>query len=317
MWPRRRLRRCAGDLNIFQPNQPNQIDGNQTGARRRRFTTRSRTRTRAIRSTVFTSRRSPIQRSPSRFAATRPTTPRAAAGRSRFGEIQVYGNPPASGAGASGFDSTNAQRRKSRAAVKTGTRPGGLSLPMPPQPGVEAATAGARFRARRANDRAGRPAWRRRRRASLADRQHPRPRDRNAEPAPRGDRGRSVRAGRNTDRRLHAVSRGRTDRRPSSSNVPRTHVSGGKDSLMVDGRAGIEGALRLGAARAQCRHQGQLFVLHDLFSTPDLRLRCRRLVDRIGHPGTRSTGRRPRPSRSSMPASTSRATAASIWKPVC
>src|SRR5579871_1670230 len=29
----------------------------------------------------------------------------------RFGQIQVYGNPPASGAGATGFDSTNAQKR--------------------------------------------------------------------------------------------------------------------------------------------------------------------------------------------------------------
>src|SRR5262249_10986867 len=51
----------------------------------------------------------------------------------RFGQIQVYGNPPASGAGATGFDSTNAQKRKARAAVKQ--KPG-VSLPLRPQPGV-------------------------------------------------------------------------------------------------------------------------------------------------------------------------------------
>jgi len=61
---------------------------------------------------------------PSGGASTRPT---------RFGQIQVYGNPPALGAGATGFDSTNSQKRKARAAVKQ--KPG-VSLPLRPQPGV-------------------------------------------------------------------------------------------------------------------------------------------------------------------------------------
>jgi hypothetical protein len=51
----------------------------------------------------------------------------------RFGQIQIYGNPPASGAGATGYDSTNAQKRKARAAVRQ--KPG-VSLPLRPQPGV-------------------------------------------------------------------------------------------------------------------------------------------------------------------------------------
>ena len=51
----------------------------------------------------------------------------------RFGQIQVYGNPPASGAGATGYDSTNAQKRKARTAVRQ--KPG-VSLPLRPQPGV-------------------------------------------------------------------------------------------------------------------------------------------------------------------------------------
>jgi hypothetical protein len=55
------------------------------------------------------------------------------AGPTRFGQLQVYGTPPASGAGATGFDSTNAQKRKARAAVRQ--KPG-VSLPLPPQPGV-------------------------------------------------------------------------------------------------------------------------------------------------------------------------------------
>jgi len=59
-------------------------------------------------------------------------------GPSRFGEIPVYGNPPASGAGSSGFDSTNALRRKTRAAVR---RKPGVSLPVPPPPGVVLAPA--------------------------------------------------------------------------------------------------------------------------------------------------------------------------------
>jgi hypothetical protein len=50
-----------------------------------------------------------------------------------FGPVQVYGNPPASGAGATGFDSTNAKRRKARDAVKQ--KPG-VSLSLRPQPGV-------------------------------------------------------------------------------------------------------------------------------------------------------------------------------------
>jgi len=59
-------------------------------------------------------------------------------GPSRFGEIPVYGNPPASGAGSSGFDSTNALRRKTRAAVR---RKPGVSLSLPPPPGVVPAPA--------------------------------------------------------------------------------------------------------------------------------------------------------------------------------
>jgi hypothetical protein len=70
-------------------------------------------------------------RAPGRFRPVQPTRQRV--GPLRFGEIQVYGNPPASGAGATGFDSSNALRRKARAAVKQ--RPG-VSLPLPPQPGV-------------------------------------------------------------------------------------------------------------------------------------------------------------------------------------
>jgi len=55
------------------------------------------------------------------------------AGPTRFGQIQVYGNAPALGAGATGYDSTNNLKRKARAAVKQ--KPG-VSLPLPPQPGV-------------------------------------------------------------------------------------------------------------------------------------------------------------------------------------
>src|ERR1700721_2429736 len=45
-------------------------------------------------------------RPPGRFRPGHP--PRQRVGPLRFGEIQVYGNPPASGAGATGFDSSNA-----------------------------------------------------------------------------------------------------------------------------------------------------------------------------------------------------------------
>ncbi len=50
-----------------------------------------------------------------------------------FGPVQVYGNPPAFGAGATGFDSTSSQRRKARAAIKQ--KPG-VTLPLRPPPGV-------------------------------------------------------------------------------------------------------------------------------------------------------------------------------------
>ncbi|HEY1545202.1 MAG TPA: outer membrane beta-barrel protein [Xanthobacteraceae bacterium] len=50
-----------------------------------------------------------------------------------FGQVQVYGNPPASGAGGTGFDSTNAKRRKARDAVRQ--KPG-VSLPLRPPIGV-------------------------------------------------------------------------------------------------------------------------------------------------------------------------------------
>ena len=70
-------------------------------------------------------------RAPGRFR--RNTSGGASVRPTRIGQIQVYGNPPASGAGATGFDSTNAQKRKARAAVKQ--KPG-VSLPLRPQPGV-------------------------------------------------------------------------------------------------------------------------------------------------------------------------------------
>jgi hypothetical protein len=57
----------------------------------------------------------------------------AGAAPTRIGQLQVYGTPPASGAGATGFDSTNVQKRKARAAVRQ--KPG-VSLPLPPPPGV-------------------------------------------------------------------------------------------------------------------------------------------------------------------------------------
>lgn len=57
----------------------------------------------------------------------------ASAGPTRFGQLQVYGTPPASGAGATGFDSTNSQKRKARAALRQ--KPG-VSLPLRPPPGV-------------------------------------------------------------------------------------------------------------------------------------------------------------------------------------
>src|SRR5262249_29649542 len=69
-------------------------------------------------------------RAPGRF---RRTNSGASTTPTRFGQIQVYGNPPASGAGATGFDSTNAQKRKARGAVKQ--KPGAW-LPLRPQPGV-------------------------------------------------------------------------------------------------------------------------------------------------------------------------------------
>jgi hypothetical protein len=69
-------------------------------------------------------------RNPSRFR--RPATARQT-GATRIGEIQVYGNPPAFGAGATGYDSTNVKRRKARAAVKP--KPG-VTLPLRPPPGV-------------------------------------------------------------------------------------------------------------------------------------------------------------------------------------
>ncbi len=51
-------------------------------------------------------------------------------GRSRFGEIPTYGRPPGSGAGSTGFDSTNALRRKARLAKP---RPGPRSPGPPPE----------------------------------------------------------------------------------------------------------------------------------------------------------------------------------------
>jgi hypothetical protein len=68
-------------------------------------------------------------RAPGRF---RRAT-RASGAPTRIGQLQVYGTPPASGAGATGFDSTNVQKRKARAAVR---QKRGVSLPLPPPPGV-------------------------------------------------------------------------------------------------------------------------------------------------------------------------------------
>jgi hypothetical protein len=70
-------------------------------------------------------------RAPGRFRRTRSGGD--STGPTRIGQVQVYGNPPASGAGGTGFDSTNAQKRKARAAIRQ--KPG-VSLPLPPPPGV-------------------------------------------------------------------------------------------------------------------------------------------------------------------------------------
>src|SRR5262249_28227796 len=70
-------------------------------------------------------------RAPGRFRRVKPA--QRGGGPTAFGEITVYGNPPGYGAGATGFDSTNSKKRKARAAVHQ--RPG-VSLPLPPPPGV-------------------------------------------------------------------------------------------------------------------------------------------------------------------------------------
>jgi hypothetical protein len=70
-------------------------------------------------------------RNPGRFRRGAP--PGQSGAPSHFGELQGYGNPPASGAGATGFDSTNAVLRKARAAPR---RKPGVSLPVAPPPGV-------------------------------------------------------------------------------------------------------------------------------------------------------------------------------------
>jgi hypothetical protein len=55
-----------------------------------------------------------------RAARFRRGTPRRSQdGRSRFGDIPAFGNPPASGAGATGFDSTNASRPRPRSASQS------------------------------------------------------------------------------------------------------------------------------------------------------------------------------------------------------
>ena len=81
--------------------------------------------------TVFAPPTTQDLRAPGRFRRVKPA--QQGGGPTVFGEIPVYGNPPGFGAGATGFDSTNAKRRKARAAVHQ--RPG-VSLPLPPQPGV-------------------------------------------------------------------------------------------------------------------------------------------------------------------------------------
>ncbi len=71
-------------------------------------------------------------RAPGRFRRAKPAQ-QDSGGPTRFGQIPVYGNPPAFGAGTTGFDSTNAKRRKARAAIKQ--KPG-VTLPLRPPPGV-------------------------------------------------------------------------------------------------------------------------------------------------------------------------------------
>jgi hypothetical protein len=72
-------------------------------------------------------------RAPGRFR--RATKPGRQGGDAptTFGQPQVYGNPPAFGAGATGFDSTNVKLRKARAAVH---QKAGVTLPVRPPPGV-------------------------------------------------------------------------------------------------------------------------------------------------------------------------------------
>jgi len=85
--------------------------------------------------TVFTPRKLDKQdlRAPGRFRRATKPAPQGGGAPTTFGQIQVYGNQPAFGAGATGFDSTNAKRRKARAAVHQ--RPG-VTLPLRPLPGV-------------------------------------------------------------------------------------------------------------------------------------------------------------------------------------
>jgi hypothetical protein len=84
--------------------------------------------------TVFTPRKDkPDLRAPGRFRPAPKPAQEGGGAPTTFGQVQVYGNPPAFGAGATGFDSTNAKRRKARDAVRQ--KPG-VSLPLRPPPGV-------------------------------------------------------------------------------------------------------------------------------------------------------------------------------------
>src|SRR6185312_9118733 len=82
--------------------------------------------------TVFQPRKAnkqPDLRAPGRFhRAAKPGQQGGGSAPTTFGQPQVYGNPPAFGAGATGFDSTNVKLRKSRAAVH---QKAGVTLPVP------------------------------------------------------------------------------------------------------------------------------------------------------------------------------------------
>ncbi len=72
--------------------------------------------------------RRPGERTPARGSQAPP--PGKFTAPSRIGAIPLYGSPPASGAGETGFDSTNKKRRKTPAQAPT-TAAGGTTPPQP------------------------------------------------------------------------------------------------------------------------------------------------------------------------------------------